>query len=222
MFKFGIHRQIVEDSPVKLLFRPGGKEKARQRTLSDSELAAFLKDPTACTRFERLEHVIKVLLLTGARRGELVAAKWSDVDYTARTWTIRAEVTKTARTRITPLSDWVVEEFRALESLANRSRYVLPSSDGREAVNAKQLTRSVAKCLKRFEKRGISAFTLHDLRRTCRTGLARLKVDPHIAERVLGHSLGKIADTYDTHAYLDEQRKALDKWAEHLRSIAGT
>ncbi|HKQ14437.1 MAG TPA: hypothetical protein VJT80_13465, partial [Steroidobacteraceae bacterium] len=74
-------------------------------------------------------------------------------------------------------------------------------------------------CQERMAELGIDAFTLHDLRRTCRTGLARLKVEPHIAERVLNHAQEKIAGTYDQWAYIDEKRAALDKWATHLLSL---
>lgn len=65
----------------------------------------------------------------------------------------------------------------------------------------------------------MEAFTLHDLRRTCRTGLARLKVAPHIAERVLNHAQEKIPGTYDVHDYLDEKREALEQWTAHLEAL---
>ena len=69
LFRWGIHRRIVEDSPVKLLYRPGGKEKPRERTLSDAELTALLSiDPLP--RWERLHRTINILLLTGQRRGD--------------------------------------------------------------------------------------------------------------------------------------------------------
>ena len=220
LFKFGIHRRIVSSNPVQLLFRPGGKEKPRQRSLSDDELRAFLVDPTACTRFERLAHVIQVLLLTGQRRGELALARWSHVDFASKTWTVPDENSKNGRGHIVPLTDWAVKEFTALKNLAEKSRWVLPDSDPKKPLDPKQLTRGVAKCQERFQKRGIKAFTLHDLRRTCRTGLSRLKVEPHIAERVLNHAQDKIAGTYDLFEYLDEKRAALEKWATHLKGLA--
>jgi integrase len=217
LFKFGIHRAIVETTPVQLLYRPGGKEKARERTLTDDELAAFLRDPVACTRFERLAHVLTLLLLTGQRRGELALARWSDIDFKARTWTIPDENAKGGRGHVLPLSDWAVEEFKALKREAEGSPFVLPADNGKGPLEPRLLTRGVARCLKRFKEQGVAAFTLHDLRRTCRTGLSALKVEPHIAERVLNHAQDKIAGTYDRHAYLDEKRAALDKWAAHLK-----
>ena len=220
LFRFGIHRQIVGDSPVKLLYRPGGKEEPRERTLTDGELRAFLADPRGCCRFERLEIVVKLLLLTGQRRGELALARWRDLDLKAGTWRIPDENAKAGRGHTVPLTPWAIDLLKTLRTMAEGSPCVLPAREGsREPIDAKQLTRSLAKCRKRFEKRGIAAFTLHDLRRTCRTGLARLEVAPHVAERVLNHAQDKIAGTYDIHDYMAEKRAALRKWEKHLRGL---
>jgi integrase len=220
LFRFGIHRHIVKTTPVQLLYRPGGKEKPRERTLTEHELRIFLADPQACTRYERLSHVLLVLLLTGQRRGELTQARWAEIDFDAKTWTIPDENAKGGRGHVVPLTDWAIEELRALKRIAEGAKWVLPA-DGSGRIDPKQLTRGVAKCLKRFKERGIAEFTLHDLRRTCRTGLSALKVEPHIAERVLNHVQPGIAGVYDRFAYLDEKRAALEKWAKHLETLLG-
>jgi integrase len=219
MFKFGIHRRIVTSTPVQLLYRPGGTEKPRERALTDDELKAFLKNPKDATRFERLAHAMVVLLLTGQRRGELALARWSEIDFDAKTWRIPDENAKGGRGHIVPLSDWAIEEFQALQRLAKRSPFVLPANVGDKPIDPKQLTRSVAKCQKRFCDRGLAHFTLHDLRRTCRTGLSRLKVETHIAERVLNHAQEGIAGVYDVWEYMDEKREALDKWSAYLKGL---
>ena len=100
---------------------------------------------------------------------------------------------------------------------------MLPAKkDSREPLDPKQLTRGVAKCLKRFKGQGIAPFTLHDLRRTCRTGLSFLKVPAHIAERVLNHMQPGIAGDYDRYDYLEEKREALQKWSSHLKELIKT
>jgi integrase len=220
LFRFGIHRHIVKTTPVQLLYRPGGKEKPRERTLTEKELKTFLADPKDCTRYDRLAHVMLVLLLTGQRRGELALARWSEIDLKARTWNIPDENAKGGRGHLVPITDWVAEELQALKREAEGSQWVLPANGGEHHIDPKQLTRSVAKCLERFKEHGIGEFTLHDLRRTCRTGLSALKVEPHIAERVLNHVQPGVAGVYDRFAYLDEKRAALEKWATHLRQIA--
>ena len=140
MFKFGIHRQIVELSPVQLLFQPGGEEKSRDRVLEDAELAVLLKNGA---RYARLSHVVTLLLLTGARRGELAAARWADVDLAERVWTIPPENSKTGVAMLVPLTDWAVREFEALKKLAKRSPWVLPGTDASQHLEPRLLTRGV-------------------------------------------------------------------------------
>jgi integrase len=219
LFKFGIHRRIVPTSPVQLLYRPGGKEKPRDRALSDEELGAFLRDPKEATRFERLSHVLMILLLTGQRRGELALARWAEIDFKKKQWLIPAENSKTGKAHVVPLTEWAVREFETLKALAKGSRFVVPSDEGDAAINPKLITRGVARCQERMKKLGIARFSAHDLRRTVRTGLARLKIAPHIAERVLNHAQERIPGTYDVHDYLEEKREALEKWATRLEQL---
>jgi integrase len=222
LFRWGIHRRIVEDSPVKLLFRPGGREKPRSRVLTDPEIATLLRTgETAPPRFERLHRVMTLLLLTGQRRGELGLALWTDIDLTAGTWRIPDEVAKSGRGHVVPLSAWAIEEFKALRREAEGSKFVLPSPEGTEPSDPKLLTRNLARAATRFGTLGVRPFTLHDLRRTCRTGLARLRIPPHVAERVLNHAQDKIPGTYDLYDYLPEKKLALEQWSAHLRILLG-
>jgi integrase len=221
LFRFAVQRRIVNASPVQLLMPPGGPETSRTRALTEAELRAYLADPLRCAFAPKLAHVVTLLLLTGQRRGELALARWRDIDLEARTWFVPKEIAKNGREHLVPLSPWAVKELRALKELAGSSPWLLPTSDGARCADPKLLTRGLAKCLKRFKARGIAAFKLHDLRRTCRTGLARLKVLPHIAERVLNHAQSGVEAVYDVHEYLDEKREALQMWAEHLEALRG-
>ena len=62
-------------------------------------------------------------------------------------------------------------------------------------------------------------WTVHDLRRTVRTGLGKLGIQPHIAEATLNHLPPKLIRTYDRNSYEAEKRTALDQWATHLKTI---
>jgi integrase len=219
LFRYGIHRSIIETTPVQLLMRPGGKQKPRQRALTDAELAAYLADPLKCTRQARLSHVITVLLATAARRGELTHARWRDVDFKARTWRIPAENSKTGVACLVPLTDMALDAFTKLRNAAGSSPWVLPGKNLAQPLEPRLLTRGLAKNIARFKKQGIAAFTLHDLRRTTRTGLARLKVQPHICELCLNHKQPGIVGVYDVGDYLDERRAALEKWEAHLQGL---
>lgn len=65
----------------------------------------------------------------------------------------------------------------------------------------------------------IKHFSVHDLRRTCRTLLAQLGVPGYVAERCLNHKLQGVEGIYNQHDYFDERKEALAKLAEHLRNI---
>ena len=229
MFRFGVHRAIVDASPVQLLYRPGGKEKPRERTLTDDEVGKLLANLEDVMRYQtgegkrspRIAHVLRLLLLTGQRRGELALSRWSDVTLTgtAPEWWIPGEHSKTGAEHRVPLSPAAVHEFETLQKYANGSAYVLPREDGKTAADPKLITRSVARNSKRLAAIGVESFTVHDLRRTCRTGLARLGVAHDIAERILNHKLPAMRAVYDRHEPLEEMREALNKWAKHLTEL---
>jgi len=87
-----------------------------------------------------------------------------------------------------------VDEFKALRRHAGRSPWVFPDSTGKNHFDPKLITRSIARCEKRLKALGVEKFTGHDLRRTGRTNLARLKIEPHIAERCLNHAAGSVIE----------------------------
>jgi len=216
LFIYGIHRDIVEDSPVKLLGRPGGKEKRRRRALTPSEIQAFVQKIDVACRSRRKARALMVLLLTLQRRSELGLAKWSEFDFGKKTWLIPEQHTKKGRAQLVPLSDWAIEELAALKRMSGKSRFVFPSSRSDRPANPKLITRSVARSLHRFKKIGVEAFRLHDLRRTGRTGLARLKVDRDIAKKVLNQLRDEMDETYDVFEYYAEKRAALEAWEKYL------
>lgn len=68
----------------------------------------------------------------------------------------------------------------------------------------------------------IPGWTLHDLRRTAATGMAKLKISPHVTDKVLNHVSGTIsgvAAIYNRFEYLDERRDALDAWSRHVGNL---
>ena len=69
---------------------------------------------------------------------------------------------------------------------------------------------------------GVTGWRLHDLRRTCVSGMARLGVAPHVADKVLNHQAGTIsgvAAVYQRHDFLVERREAMIRWDEHIRNL---
>lgn len=69
---------------------------------------------------------------------------------------------------------------------------------------------------------GVTGWRLHDLRRTCVSGMARLGIPPHVADKILNHQSGTIsgvAAIYQRHDFLAERNGALERWGAHVAKI---
>lgn len=227
IFRYGQGRGLVESNPVAGLSRSdlGARQGERARILTDAEIAAWWHALdgrlTITTRAG-----LRLLLLTGVRSAELLGARWDEIDFQAATWTIPVERIKAKpgkrphlRPRVIPLAPGVLAQLRKLEALAEGSRFVLPS----DTTDGGRLHDGAFKAAMHRIFKGPGALKIadprpvpHDLRRTFRSGLSQLKVPPHVAERCLGHSLGKVFDTYDRADYLEERRAAMVAWDEHV------
>jgi integrase len=229
MFAYGRKRRYLEQNPVAgfALYDAGGKEQPRDRALSRSELKILLAAMRETPNLGRQnELAFKILLATCVRKGELVTARWAELDLAQNQGTWHLFSNKTDTPLKIPLSAPVVGWFRELQVFASGSEYVLPARliVKRRAGRAIQSrfphispdTLNVA--LKRVQH-DLEHFTVHDMRRTARTHLAALGVSREVAERALNHKLRGVEGIYNRHDYIEERRHALTLWADLLVSL---
>jgi integrase len=226
VFAHGIARHVVTANPCAHIRSDaiiGGAPDQRERVmLTDTEISAVFKALPTMSRPNSL--MVRILLATGARIGELVQAEWVHLDFERAEWTIPPEHSKTKRGFVIPLPPMVAGWFAELHSMAFGSRYVMPirtrfsGKEGDAHMEPVTLNAALVTLAKRLDKK-CRRFTPHDLRSTCRSHLGALGVDVLIAERCLNHSLGGLVATYDKHDYLTERRRALELWAAKLASI---
>jgi integrase len=141
--------------------------------------------------------------------------KWDDVDLKKGEWIIPASETKNGAEHLVPLSDTAVALLSSVPRPAEpKGPHIFTTTDGEIPINGF----TVAK--RRLDRAsGITGWRVHDIRRTVRTRLAKIKIPDSIAERVLNHLPGGIVRVYNIHDYAEEKREALDLWAAHLRDI---
>jgi integrase len=164
---------------------------------------------------------LRVLLLTGQRRTETALMRWPDLDLDAGAWTIPAGVTKSGRGHRVPLAPEAVALLGAMPRLAGSS-LVFPGRNGK-AVSG--WSKRLAPVMAATAAAGMRPWSLHDCRRTFRTGLGSLGVAPHVAELLVNHSLSdELAAIYDRGEYQQQRVEAADRWASHVRELveAGT
>jgi integrase len=205
MFRWALKRRLIADVPM--LGDAPAKSKARDRTLTDMELAEVWRATDASAA--PLRAAVRCMILLGQRREEIGRMRWSQIDEATKTWTITGDDYKAGALQFLPLdSVWsILAELPRIEG----SDFVF-TFDGRKSAN---LSKEAAKLV---ERAGIAHFTFHDLRRTARTNWSKLRIDREIRERLI-HPVPGVEGTYDRYDYLDEKREALAKWANHVSSL---
>ncbi|WP_148252202.1 tyrosine-type recombinase/integrase [Aidingimonas lacisalsi] len=205
----------------------GGVEKSRDRALSLDEIRqAFQVFRENSDSFSRDNYLACALLLTlGVRKTELIEAQWAEFDLENRQWDLSGERSKSGVGIRIPLPPQTIVWLDELKTRACGSDYVFPNrrSSKQPHMGKDTLNRAISKLFGREpgnkpqpeNKMGnIAEFTVHDLRRTCRSLLAAAGVPGHIAERCLNHKLKGVEGIYDRYDYFEERKQALTKVAE--------
>jgi integrase len=191
------------------------------RALSDKELAAIWTGAGHTSPFGRL---VRFLMLTGCRRGEGAGLLWSMVDLKSGRVYLPATFTKQARGHTVYIAPALEKVLKACPVDARTPDLVFASErTGGPIRGWTQLMDPHAKRSGRFSlglvpKSGVT-FTLHDLRRTFRTGLSRLGVDTEIAELALGHARADLESRYNRDDCEAQVRAAFEAWARHVAEV---
>jgi integrase len=211
--RWSVGRAILDQSPAEGVPMPN-KEVARDRVLSDDELARVIL--AARKIDDRYGGIVEPLALTGQRREEVARLAWEELDFGRRIWTIPKERTKNAKPHVVHLSD---EALAVLERRQKQGAHVFALHGGKpfqEFSFAKRKLDAVS---------GVTGWRLHDLRRTCVSGMACLGVAPHVADKILNHQSGTIsgvAAVYQRHDFLRERKDALERWGAHVgKTVSG-
>jgi integrase len=210
-FNWAVENDLIANSPVAGVRAPN-PETSRDRILTDEELKAVWRAT------EKEGHpfgtVLQVLILTGQRRSEVAGMMWSEVDLEAGTWTLPRERVKNDRRHEVPLSRQAVAILKRIPRIGDKYVFTLNGTAPYNGFKAKE----------RFDGAlGIAPWTVHDLRRTAASGMAKLGISLVVIEKVLNHvsgSLAGIVGVYQRHEFAEEKRAALHRWADHVERLA--
>jgi integrase len=211
-FRWCVGRAVLDRSPADGVPLPT-KQMTRDRVLSDGELTKVIL--AARQIGGPYGDIVEVLTLTGQRREEVARCTWDEIDLKMRTWKLSSVRTKNAKPHEVHLSDPVIA---VLTRAKKGGKFVFSRSGD---ISFQDF--SLAKC--ELDKlSGVTGWRLHDLRRTCVSGMARLGIAPHVADKILNHQAGTIsgvAAVYQRHDFLAERREALETWGVHFSRITG-
>ena len=236
-FAWAMKRDAVRANPFASLAITKTIAK-RERVLSDVELAEIWH--AAADAGQPYGTIVRLLILTGQRRGEVGGMRWEEISDDLATWSLPGERTKNGAPHAVPLSALVRDILerllpghgsaakRAIEELRAAQALVLPGARSTPFAGWSKCKAALDRAI--IERRKDAAATgtkptplppwsLHDLRRTVATGLQRLGVRLEVTEAVLNHisgSRGGIAGVYQRHDWASEKRAALGAWAAHV------
>ena len=211
-------RDLVGAIPLDRV-RRGVRETPRERVLNDAELAALLAATTDRSAYSDL---VRTLLHSAMRRNEAASLQPRDLDFEAKTITVRAEVRKTRQSRTIPMADALAPMLRERVRGLRRDGYIF--GDGtqlRETVQ--RLQQTVRGAGSGGDAEGANRWTLHDIRRTVATRMHEAGIDALAVEDLLGHLTGVrggVAGIYNRASTLPRQREALEAWSAKLESLA--
>ncbi|WDR05549.1 integrase arm-type DNA-binding domain-containing protein [Devosia rhodophyticola] len=225
-----VDRGAIERSPAQGMRRPTD-EVTRMRVLSEDEIRWLWAATADCGNFGQC---VRLLLLTGQRRMEVGGMRRSELDLASPQpfWTIPAARTKNGREHMVPLVPTAVAELERVPQFAGSDLVFTldgvtvssgwSKSKSRLDVAMLAVAQNEALDEGRAPPDAIPTWTLHDLRRTCASGLARLRQSPHVIEALLNHKSGQVsgvAAVYNRYEYQDEKLQALQAWERYLLTL---
>jgi integrase len=224
-FSFCISQDLIESSPAQFVTRPG-KEIKRDRVLSQAEIKALWQ---ACDDFGVVGRATKLLLVTGQRRSEAGGLRWGELDLDKSEWTLRASRTKAGRPHVVPLTGLAKEIIGNERVMVFGNRRAAQEVPAEHVFSAGVVDRPIGswgafktdlhKRMSEILGQDIEDWRIHDLRRTCATGMAALGVDRLVITKILNHAEPGVTAIYDTFGRMEDRRRALELWEQRIRHI---
>jgi len=226
MFRWGLQAGVVDTDPTTTLHKSdfGGAAQERSRTLSEDEVAELAVRMDAGRLAPHVRQAVWLLLATGVRVGELVQARWNDIDLYRRTWTIPAEFSHSGREHTLPLSAFAIRQLEPGIRSKRSDQWVFPGRTPSEALSAKALGKQIRDRQRGTQIRGRSsatqtlllsggAWTPLDLRRTTAALMLATGTDPALVAVCLSQSQRPVS------AIEDSTITAFDEWVQVFETL---
>lgn len=219
MFNFAIERDLATANPCATVKAPA-KEKRRERFLSSDEIQALWHRLNHAPMSELSKLALKLQLVTAQRKGEIVAAEWSEIDFAERVWTIPSDKAKNGRSHRVNLSELAINLLTEIKQISGASRWLFPA-----AQTVKEDTHMTGEAIDHALRRSkkiiaIEDFSPHTLRATATTHMASMRISSEIISRILNHAKRGVTEQhYNKYDYDDEKRNALEAWSRRLEEF---
>jgi integrase len=224
LFGWAVARDVLEVSPLAGVKKPAS-ETPRDRRHNDHELSLIWRAiGTLRPPYVPFGSLVRLLILTGARRDEVGRMQWSEINADGTMWTLPASRAKNGNTHSIPLSPLARSILMAKPRRPTEADgFVFPSRTGAfndYARGKAALDEAVTELAD--DGQPIPHWVLHDFRRTVASGMAKLKIQLPVVEKILNHTSGTFSGVqgiYQLYSFDDEKRQALEVWSAHVLSL---
>lgn len=151
------------------------------------------------------------------RKGELINAKWHEVDFQNKVWTIPAGRMKARRAHNVYLSEQALDLIVAFQIYSEGSEFLLPGRTNKmQSIANSSINRVISNCIQLInkERQVIDDFTVHDLRRTASTLLHEQGFNSDWIEKSLAHEQQGVRAVYNKAEYAEQRKEMMQKWAD--------
>ena len=220
-FNWAVRNRLLERNPIGGLRLPA-KVQARERVLTDAEIFEIFGKAREF-RYP-FGPIVRLLALTGQRRNEIGSLRWEWIDQENRLISFPSVATKNRRTHLIPYGEVTSTIIRDLPVLGE---WVFPARVDDVRGNPTTSFNGWSRAKRDFDTtlENVEPYTLHDIRRTFSSMLAKQGTPIHVTERLLNHASGTIsgvAAIYNRHSYIDEMRAATERLEACLETGLGS
>ncbi|MFN3658192.1 MAG: tyrosine-type recombinase/integrase [Pseudolabrys sp.] len=213
-FNWCQRRRYITDNPVTGL--SPHRTVSRARVLEDTELKLIYRASDSVELPAPFRSIVKLLILTGQRRGEIAALRGGYISSTECTITLPSELTKNHQEHTFPTGALSVE-ILGRHTTKKDGGYIFPARGKFTPFNGWSKAKAALDKLS-----GVTDWTLHDLRRTFATRLSEMGTPIHVVEKLLNHTsgvTGGLVGIYQRNQYWDEQVAAVTAWNQRLQQL---
>ncbi|ELW2863486.1 tyrosine-type recombinase/integrase [Salmonella enterica] len=214
---FALNTGVVMHNPAarisKAFERPVVKH---QPTIPPEGLPELMRALSVARISRQTRCVVEWQLLTMCRPAEAASARWSEINTESREWHIPAGRMKMRREHVIPLSKQALAVLDVMRPISQHREYVFPGlRDPRQPMNSQ----SANMALKRMGYKDI--LVAHGLRALASTTLNEAGFFPDVIEAALAHiDINETRRAYNRSTYLEQRRKMMDWWGEHIEKAA--
>jgi integrase len=227
MFSLATEWEWISDNPTRGI--PRFHEDKRERWLTEQELHRFTNALDAYPD-QNAADALRLLLLTGAREGEVLKADWPQFDLQRGVWTKPSHHTKEKKIEHVPLSAAALDLLRKMKRKNGATGPLFPGANGKPRVTLRRPWVQICKAAglsdvftlqgkRRTITRSKPKVRIHDLRHSFASHLVSNGVSLHIVGKLLGHTQSQTTQRY-AHVADQALRDASNRMGEIFRTAS--